>query len=260
MPDAGDSPTDTRPAMFTVQRREDGVALITMSRPDKNALATWGLSQLQRIAEDLIRTPPGAVVIWGGPDVFSTGGDPAEFSHFDSDVGRYVSERFHAAFAAVAAIPRPTIAAITGVASGGGLELALACDFRVAAEDSRLGQHEITIGMFPGGGGTQRLPRLIGVSRAKELIFLGELVASSDALAIGLVNRVVPTGTVLQQALDWAAEFATGPTRARGLAKRVIDEGMLGSLSTGLDVELSVFPELFAEAPPKADQPTERIV
>jgi enoyl-CoA hydratase/carnithine racemase len=147
---------------------------------------------------------------------------------------------------------RPTIAAISGIASGGGLELALACDFRVAAEVSRLGQHETTIGMFPGGGGTQRLPRLIGVSRANEMIFLGELVIVKEALAMGLVNRVVSADSVLRDALDWAAKFATGPARVRGLATQVIDEGMLGTLPAGLDIELAVIP---GALPVRGDSP-----
>ncbi len=208
-------------------------------------MPTWGLNQLKAIAEDLSRQPPGAVVIWGGEDCFSVGGDPLEFPHFDAHLGKYVGERFHAAYAAVAAIPRPTIAAISGTASGGGLELALACDFRVAGANALLGQHAIKMGLFPGGGGTQRLARLIGLSKAKEMIFSGDLIGAEQALAIGLVNRVVPTNQVLDDALQWSASLASGPAATRGLAKQVIDEGFGLPLAEGLQVELSVFPSLF---------------
>ena len=126
---------------------------------------------------------------------------------------------FAAALGALAAVPRATIAAVNGYALGGGLELALACDFRVCAEDSRFGLPEVLLGVIPGGGGTQRLPRLIGSSRAKELIMTGRQVRAEEALAIGLVNRVVAPDYVLEAALTWAAELAAGPVVAHGLAK-----------------------------------------
>src|SRR5690606_277725 len=107
-------------------------------------------------------------------------------------------------------LPCPTIAAVAGVALGGGCELALACDFRVAGESSRFGQPEILLGIIPGGGGTQRLTRLIGSSRAKDLVFSGRMVDASEALAIGLVNKVVPVEDVLEVSLEWAATFAKG--------------------------------------------------
>ena len=131
-------------------------------------------------------------------------------------------------------MPRATIAAVNGYALGGGLELALACDFRVCAEDARFGLPEVLLGVIPGGGGTQRLPRLIGPSRAKELIFTGRQVRAAEALAIGLVNRAVAPDYVLEAALSWAAELASGPVVAHGLAKGAVDLGLEGTLTAGL--------------------------
>jgi enoyl-CoA hydratase len=142
---------------------------------------------------------------------------------------------------ALAAVPRGTIAAVNGYALGGGLELALACDFRVCAEDAKLGLPEVLLGLLPGGGGTQRLPRLIGPSRAKELILTGRQVPADEALAIGLVNRVVPGDDVLDVALAWAAQLARGPLVAHGLAKGAIDEGLEGTLADGLQAEQRAF-------------------
>jgi enoyl-CoA hydratase len=141
----------------------------------------------------------------------------------------------------LAAIPRATIAAVNGFALGGGLELALACDFRVCAEDARFGLPEVLLGVIPGGGGTQRLPRLIGVSRAKELIFTGRQVRAEEALAIGLVNRVVAPDDVLEAALAWAAQLASGPLVAHALAKSAVDRGLEGTLAEGLVLEQEAF-------------------
>jgi len=145
------------------------------------------------------------------------------------------------ALGALARVPRATIAAVNGYALGGGLELALACDFRVCADDSKLGLPEVLLGILPGGGGTQRLPRLIGSSRAKEMIMTGRQVPASEALAIGLVNRVVPPDDVLNATLAWAAELARGPLVAHGLAKWAIDSGLEGTLAQGLVTEQEAF-------------------
>ena len=144
---------------------------------------------------------------------------------------------FRDAFDAVAAIPRPVIAAIHGYALGGGLELAMACDLRVAAENARVGQPEILLGIIPGAGGTQRLARLVGPARAKELIWSGRQVRADEALAIGIVDRVVPNDEVLHVARHWAAELGKGAVVAMGLAKRAIDDGLGRPLAEGLDLE-----------------------
>ena len=143
------------------------------------------------------------------------------------------------------AIPRPVIAAIHGVALGGGLELAMACDLRIAADNARVGQPEILLGVIPGAGATQRLPRLVGPARAKELIWSGRQVKADEALAIGLVDRVVPADELEDAALAWAASLASGAVAAMGLAKRVIDGGLGGRLAAGLDLEADAFVEVF---------------
>jgi enoyl-CoA hydratase len=225
-------------AFVTVERRPDQVALVRLDRPKANALSAEVLAQLAAAAEDLTADPPGAVVLWGGRRIFAAGADIVELG----DAGAAaVGASFASALGAWAAVPRATIAAVNGFALGGGLELALACDFRVCAEDARFGLPEVLLGVIPGGGGTQRLPRLIGSSRAKELILTGRQVRAEEALAIGLVNRVVAPDYALEAALTWAAELAQGPLVAHALAKAAVDRGLEGTLADGLALEQEAF-------------------
>lgn len=228
---------------ITVEHRSDGVAIVRLDRPKMNALSTELLGQLAEAAAELTAAPPRAVVVWGGERIFAAGADISEFS--GPDEARRIGGAFRAALDGVAAIPRPTIAAITGYALGGGCELALACDLRVAGENAKLGQPEILLGIIPGGGGTQRLARLIGPARAKDIIWSGRQVAAEEAKAIGLVDRVVPAASVLDEALAWASELAAGATVAQGLAKRAVDEGLEGPLTTGLGLEQDLFAQVF---------------
>jgi enoyl-CoA hydratase/carnithine racemase len=154
--------------------------------------------------------------------------------------------RIQEAFTAVARIPKPVVAAITGYALGGGLELALCADFRVAGESAKLGQPEILLGIIPGAGGTQRLPRLVGPARAKEMIFTGRFVTAPDAAAIGLVDQVVPDGDVYEAAQAMVARYARGPALALAAAKRAIDDGLETDLRTGLEIERLAFANLFS--------------
>jgi enoyl-CoA hydratase/carnithine racemase len=222
----------------SVERRPDGVALVRLDRPKANALSVEVLGQIYYSAAALHDDPPGAVVVWGGRRIFAAGAEIAELAGTGADA---VGAAFHRALASLASLPRATIAAINGYALGGGLELALACDFRVCAQDSRLGLPEVLLGLLPGGGGTQRLPRLIGSSRAKELIMTGRQVPADEALALGLVNRVAAPDEVLDVALEWAATLARGPLVAHGLAKGVIDRGLDGTLADGLAAEQGAF-------------------
>lgn len=222
----------------SVERRPDDVALVQLNRPKANALSAAVLAQLHAAATTLHDDPPGAVVLWGGRRIFAAGADIVELG--DNGAGS-VGASFADALGALASVPRATIAAVNGYALGGGLELALACDFRVCAEDSRLGLPEVLLGVLPGGGGTQRLPRLIGSSRAKELIFTGRQVRAEEALSIGLVNRVVAPDDVLEVALHWAAELAAGAVVAQGLAKAAVDAGLEASLAEGLALEHEAF-------------------
>jgi enoyl-CoA hydratase len=229
--------------LVSVERRGDGVAVLTLDHPKVNALSSELLRQLLGAATALSDEPPGAVVVTGSDRVFAAGADIAEFR--GPEEARVIGDLFLRALSAVADIPRATVAAISGVALGGGCELALACDFRVASERARLGQPEILLGIIPGGGGTQRLPRLVGTARAKDIIFTGRQVGADEALAIGLVDEVVPPGDVLDRALAKAAELATGPVVAHGLAKRAIDRGMDITLNGGLDLEQQLFVQVF---------------
>jgi enoyl-CoA hydratase len=227
----------------SVDRRTDGVAVVRLDRPKMNALSRALLAQLAGAAAELTDDPPGAVVIWGGDRIFAAGADIAEFG--GAEEARDIGGEFRRALDAVAAIPRVTIAAVTGYALGGGCELALACDLRVVADTAKLGQPEILLGIIPGGGGTQRLARLVGASRAKDIIFSGRQVAADEAQRIGLADRVVPAAEVLDAALAWAGELAGGAVLAQALAKRAIDAGLSGSLSDGLGLEQDAFVEVF---------------
>lgn len=222
----------------TLERRRDGVALIRLDRPKANALSAQVLLQLRGAVDDLADDPPGAVVIWGGERVFSAG---ADISELGEDTPAEVGGNFQRALDALSGLPRVSIAAINGYALGGGLELALACDLRICAEDSRLGLPEILLGVFPGGGGTQRLPRLVGPSRAKELVLTGRHVLADEAAAIGLVNEVTPAGRVLDAGLELAGRLARGALVAQGLAKEAIDRGLEVTLAEGMAIERSRF-------------------
>ncbi len=228
----------TDDVFVTVERRPDGVALVRLDRPKANALSGELLQQLRAIAEELTADPPGAVVVWGGERIFAAGADIVQMENGGPEA---VSANFAAATGALARLPRVTIAAINGYALGGGLELALACDLRICADDAKLGLPEILLGVIPGGGGTQRLARLVGVGRAKELVLTGRQVRAEEALAIGLVNRVVPKADLIDEVLRFAATLAAGPRLAQAAAKAAIDEGLETTLEDGLAIEAAQF-------------------
>jgi len=230
--------------LVTVDPVSDGVVAVRLNRPPLNPLSSALLARLAEVARALALDEELHVVVIGGSEkAFAAGADIEELS--GADGARAIGEKFRDAFDAVAAIPRPVIAAIRGFALGGGLELALACDLRVAATSARLGQPEIQLGIIPGAGATQRLPRLVGPARAKEIIWSGRRLSADDALAIGLVDRVVDADDVEATAFDWASSFASGAVAAMGLAKRVIDAGLDRSLCEGLDLEAEAFVEVF---------------
>jgi enoyl-CoA hydratase len=228
--------------LVRVERRDDGVAVVRLDNPKVNALSTRLLGQLEAAANRLSDDPPGAVVITGGDRIFAAGADISEFG--GAERARLVTNAFREALDAVTAIPRVVIAAVCGFALGGGCELALACDLRVASERAKFGQPEILLGIIPGGGGTQRLARLIGPGRAKDLVLTGRQVNAEEALRMGLVDRVVPHDEVNDHALALAAELAKGAVRAHSIAKLAIDEGLEGSLAKGLGLEQDLFAEV----------------
>ncbi len=226
-----------------VSKSEGEVAVVTLDRPKMNALSSDLLLELAQVAESFIESPPRAVVFSGGERVFAAGAEISEFE--DTTKAFELGRLFHRALGAIAMIPRVTIAAVNGYALGGGCELALACDFRVAGQRAKFGQPEVLLGIIPGGGGTQRLSRLVGVSKAKDLILSGRQVLAEEALAIGLVDRVVQDDAVLSNAILWAESFAKGALIAQSLAKYAIDQGLETALDSGLNLELRAFAEVF---------------
>ncbi len=227
----------------------DGVGTIRLDRPPMNALSAAVQDELRDVAREAsLRSDVRAVVVYGGPKVFAAGADVKEMAGWDYQAAVDRSADLQGAFTAVARIPKPTVAAITGYALGGGCELALCTDLRVAGDNAKLGQPEILLGIIPGAGGTQRLARLVGQGRAKDLILTGRFVSAEEALRIGLVDRVVPPDDVYTAAVELAARFAAGPAYALRAAKEAIDRGIETDLDTGLEIERIQFAALFATA------------
>ena len=223
------------------------IATIRLDRPKMNALNGQVQGEIAEAAAQVgADGEVSAVVIYGGERVFAAGADIKEMADLSYAQMAERSARLQASFTAVAQIPKPVVAAVTGYALGGGLELALCADFRVLGESAKVGQPEILLGVIPGGGGTQRLPRLIGPARAKDLIFSGRQVAAAEALAIGLADKVVEDAQVYEAALELAARFAGGPAIALRAAKEAIDRGLEADLDTGLEIERLNFSGLFA--------------
>ena len=230
-----------------------GIGTIRLNRPPVNALNDQVTAELAAAARAAAESDEvRAVIVYGGEKVFAGGADitvMAEAGYAEMTVR---SARLQEAMALIAALPKPVVAAITGYALGGGLELALAADFRVAGERARVGQPEILLGVIPGAGGTQRLPRLVGPARAKDIVFSGRMVGAAEALQIGLVDQVVPDDSVYQAALDMVQRYASGPALALRAAKQAIDAGLGVGLATGLEIERVQFAALFGTEDQKA--------
>ena len=234
-------------AEFVTVQTDQAVATIRLERPPMNALNAQVQDEIAAAAAQVTADQEvRAVILYGGGKVFAAGADIKEMAN--ASYGRMAADtrRLQDAFTAVAKIPKPVVAAITGYALGGGLELALCADFRVAGESARVGQPEILLGVIPGAGGTQRLPRLVGPARAKDIVFTGRFVGAAEALAIGLVDLVVPDADVYAAARDLVARYASGPAIALRAAKQAIDEGLEVDLDTGLEIERLNFAGLFA--------------
>jgi enoyl-CoA hydratase/carnithine racemase len=225
----------------------EGVGTIRLDRPKMNALNTQVQEEIRAAAHEAgDRDDVKAVVVYGGEKVFAAGADIKEMAEMSyTDMVRR-SGKLQSAFTAVAKIPKPVVAAVTGYALGGGCELALCADVRFAADNAMLGQPEILLGVIPGAGGTQRLTRLVGPSKAKDLVFTGRFVPAEEALAIGLVDRVLPTDQVYDEAVAWARQFAGAASYAVRAAKECIDRGLEVDLDTGLEIERQQFAALFA--------------
>lgn len=232
---------------LTTSDDHPGVATIRLARPPMNAINR----QVQReliaaAAEANERADIAAVVVYGGEKVFAAGADIKEMQQMDfAEMSRAIAA-LQGGLSAVASITKPTVAAVTGYALGGGLEVALGADRRIAGDNAKLGVPEILLGVIPGGGGTQRLARLVGPAKAKDMVFTGRFVGAEEALAIGLVDEVVAPDDVYDAAVRWASQFVGAAAVALRAAKAAIDRGLDVDLASGLAIEQQLFASLFA--------------
>jgi len=230
-------------------RQQDTTVLLTLNRPAaRNALDAETLRLLRLVADEAAgdATVRAVVITGAGDRAFSAGADIKSMSDMSASDARRWTELGHDVFRVLEHLPKPVIAALNGTAVGGGCELALACDLRVMAETAQLGQPEIKLGLIPGWGGTQRLPRLAGAALAKEMILTGRPIGADVALRAGLVNRVVPPDRVLPEALDLAAQFASLPPLAVAYAKQALNVGRGVDLPEALALEVNLFVHAFA--------------
>jgi enoyl-CoA hydratase/carnithine racemase len=222
------------------------VGTVRIDRPPMNALSLQVWREIEEVAtEATTRDDVRALVVTGGPKVFAAGADIKEFTTWTAEEAPHIGAVLQRSLDTLARVPMVTIAAINGYALGGGCELAMACDLRFIADNAKLGQPEILLGIIPGAGGTQRLPRLVGLSRAKELIFSGRMVDATEAHAIGLADAIHPADDLLEAAVSAAARYAAGPA-ALALAKRAIEDGSEQALDQGLRLETRLFADCFA--------------
>ncbi len=225
----------------------DQIATIRLDRPKLNALNAQVQAEIAAAAAQVSGdSAVRAVILYGGERVFAAGADIKEMAALGPAGISEWAAALQSAFNDVADIPKPVVAAVTGYALGGGLELALCADFRVLGESAKVGQPEILLGVIPGAGGTQRLPRLIGPAKAKDLIFTGRHMDASEALAIGLADKVVPDTEVYQAAKELVAKYAAGPALALRAAKQSVNKGLEVDLAAGLEIERLQFASLFA--------------
>jgi enoyl-CoA hydratase/carnithine racemase len=226
---------------------EDGVATIRLDRPPMNAIDEELTRELGAAATEAgQRDDVGAVVLWGGEKIFAAGADVKMMQTMSPREVKPMITELQEVFNLVEEIPKVTIAAINGYALGGGCELAMCADLRYAAEDSRIGQPEILLGIIPGAGGTQRLPRLVGPARAKDIIYSGRHVKAEEAKRIGLVDEVLPPEEVYPKAVEAARRYARGPLQALRAAKVAVNWGARGDFRSGVVLERELFSDLFS--------------
>jgi enoyl-CoA hydratase/carnithine racemase len=231
----------------------DGVGTIRLDRPKMNAINAQLRTELQAAAEEAGERPDvRAVVLYGGERVFAAGADIKEMEAISYADMLHWGAKLQEAFKVVAKLPKPVVAAVTGYALGGGFELALTADFRVLGESAQVGVPEILLGVIPGAGGTQRLTRLVGPAKAKDLVFTGRFVKADEALALGIADRVVPDAEVYAEAVAMAQRWVTGPAVALRAAKQAIDEGLELELDSALRLETALFAGLFSTDDQKA--------
>jgi enoyl-CoA hydratase len=226
---------------------DDGVGTLRLDRPPMNALNRQVRAEILQLAEEAAaRADVRAVIVYGGEKTLAAGADVKEMASMSYSDMAPAARRLSAGLGALSLIPKPTVAAVTGYALGGGLEVALGADRRIAGDNAKLGFPEILLGIFPGGGGTQRLARLVGPARAKDLIYTGRMVTAQEALDIGLVDEVVPADEVYPRSVEYVSQFTKGPALAYAAAKKAIDGGLEMDLRNGLDLESELFAGIFA--------------
>jgi len=225
----------------------DGIGTIRLDRPKMNAINLQVQTEIKAAAEEAgERSDIAAVIVYGGERVFAAGADIKEMREMSYTDMAGAVDTLHAYVSTLARLPKPTVAAVTGYALGGGCELAMACDFRFVGASAQMGQPEILLGVIPGMGGTQRLARLVGPTKAKELCFTGRFVKADEALAIGLADRVVPDDQVYAAAVEFCRQFVGGPAVALRATKEAIDRGIETDLESGLALERTIFAAMFA--------------
>jgi enoyl-CoA hydratase len=222
---------------------QDRIATLTVNRPDKlNALNAIVIGELGRAIDELVASEDvGAVILTGAGRAFVAGADIAELSAVSALEGRRLARRGQEIFRRFETSPKPTVAAVNGFALGGGCELAMACHVRVAAEGAKFGQPEVKLGLIPGYGGTQRLPRLVGRGRALQLLLTGEMIDAHEALRIGLVNRVVPGDQLLSAAATMIQQMLMNAPLALGACIDAVDRGLQMALDDALVLEATQF-------------------
>lgn len=228
---------------------EDGIARVVINRPEAmNALSGAVFNELKDVFTKLKTMAEARVIILTGQGdkAFAAGADIKEFADCSFIEARGIAINNNAAQQVIANINKPTIAALNGYTLGGGLELAMCCDIRIASERARFGQPEIGLGFIPGGGGTQRLARLVGVGVAKELVFSGKIINAAEAYRIGLVNQVVPADELMSAAITMAESFANKSQIILEFAKVAIDKGIDLDLNSGLQLEIELWATSFA--------------
>ncbi|ADU93862.1 MULTISPECIES: enoyl-CoA hydratase/isomerase family protein [Geobacillus] len=227
---------------------ENRVAVVSIHRPPLNPLNTKVFQELSALIDELeAHQQVGAVVITGaGEKAFVAGADIREMMDLDLAGMMEMNKISRIAFLKIENASKPVIAAVNGLALGGGCELALACDLRICSENAKFAFPEVNLGIIPGGGGTQRLPRIVGQGVAKELLYFGEMIDAKRALAIHLVNKVVPADQLLPTAKEWAEKLAQKPTMALRMLKEAVNTGANVDLQSGLMVETACFGNAFA--------------
>ncbi len=229
-------------------KKEDGIGIVTLDSPPVNALNIKMVKELGQLFDEIERDEEvKAVVVTGaGPNAFSAGADVKDLAGLSPDQAIDIVKLGHEVFTKIEKFSKPVIAALKGFVLGGGNELAMACDIRVASDRARIGQPEVTLGLIPAWGGTQRLARLVGKGKAKELIFTGQMISAQEAYRIGLIQKVVPDGEELRAAMDIARVIITrcSPLAVRE-AKKAINEGLeKPTIEEALNVELGCMERL----------------